>query len=72
MATSRNRGFIFGPLVVMHRREPPGGSVIEPATVWGNGLLHRGFSIRLMPWRRSRHESRYLLGGPALVLAWRI
>jgi hypothetical protein len=72
MSLSRNRGFVIGPLVVALARSTTGGDVVEPATTWANGLLHRGWSFRLTPWRRSAHEARYLLPGPSLVLAWRL
>jgi len=73
MAISRNRGFILGPLSVSIAHAWPGGEITEPVTVWGNGLLHRGYAIRLAPWRQGRGaDGPYLLAGPALVLAWRL
>lgn len=63
-------GFVAGPFVMGIVRQPPGGPLVEATTTWAHGLMHKGFAIRLTPWRRNWRYG-YSLGGPALLLAVR-
>lgn len=70
MMRSRS-GFTVCRLAVSWGRAGPGMTLVEPVTTWVGGILHRGYSVRLKPWRKTLHVSGYYLAGPALAFAWR-
>ncbi|GJD31483.1 hypothetical protein PMNALOAF_2742 [Methylobacterium adhaesivum] len=64
-------GFVLGPLVVGTMRHPSDKGLVAPVRTWANGLLHRGVTFNVTPWRDPK-PGRYGVAPIGLVLAWRL